>query len=140
MSVLTDIADGVTAALNDHAFSEAFEAQRLHQPSFELAELQDLRVSVVPKSLEIRNAARQYSFFDCTVDIGLQQKVESDERVDELLGLAEEIADHLRIKRLPSVPQAVWMSIEHDPVVAAEHLDQHRQLTSVLSVTYRVKR
>ena len=50
------------------------------------------------------------------------------------------IADHLRLKRLTEYPLAAWMAIEHDPVVASEHLDQHRQLTSVLSVTYRVKR
>ncbi len=97
-------------------------------------------MSVVPKSMEIRNASRQHSFFDCTIDVGLQQKVDDDARVDELLVLAEEIADHLRLQRLDDYPDAAWMSIEHDPVVAAEHLDQHRQLTSVLSVTYRVKR
>jgi hypothetical protein len=140
MSVITDIADAVTDSLNDGSFSEAFTAERLHQPSFELPDLQTLRVSVVPKSLEIRNASRQHSFFDCTIDVGLQQKVDDDTRVDDLLVLAEEIADHLRLQRLADYPQAAWLSIEHDPVVASEHLDQHRQLTSVLSVTYRVKR
>ena len=140
MSVITDIADAVVASLNAGTFSEPFTAERLHQPSFELADLQTLRVSVVPKSLEIRNASRQHSFFDCTIDVGLQQKVDDDTRVDDLLVLAEEIADHLRLQRLADYPQAAWLSIEHDPVVASEHLDQHRQLTSVLSVTYRVKR
>jgi hypothetical protein len=140
MSVITDIADAVVASLNAGTFSESFTAERLHQPSFELADLQTLRVSVVPKSMEIRNASRQHSFFDCTIDVGLQQKVDDDARVDELLVLAEQIADHLRLRRLDDYPEAAWMAIEHDPVVAAEHLDQHRQLTSVLSVTYRVKR
>lgn len=140
MSVITDIADAVTASLNAGTFTETFTAERLHQPSFELTDLQTLRVSVVPKSQEIRNASRQHSFFDCTVDVGIQQKVDDDSRVDELLAFAEEIADHLRLKRLTDYPLAAWMAIEHDPVVASEHLDQHRQLTSVLSVTYRVKR
>ncbi len=140
MSVITDIADAVTESLNSGSFSETFTAERLHQPSFELTELQTLRVSVVPKSVEIRNASRQHSFFDCAIDVGLQQKVDDDARVDELLVLAEEIADHLRLKRLDDYPQAAWVAIEHDPVVASEHLDQHRQLTSVLTVIYRVKR
>ena len=140
MSVITDIADAVTESLNVGTFSEPFTAERLHQPSFELSELQTLRVSVVPKSQEIRNATRQHSFFDCAIDVGLQQKVDDDTRVDELLSLAEEIADHLRLKRLAEYPQAAWVAIDHDPVVASEHLDQHRQLTSVLTVTYRVKR
>jgi len=50
------------------------------------------------------------------------------------------IADHLRLSRLDDYPQAAWLSIAHEPVVASEHLDQNRQLTSVLTVTYRVKR
>ncbi len=140
MSVITDIADAVAASLNAATFSEEFTAERLHQPSFDLPELQTLRVSVVPKSVEIRNGTRQHSFFDCAVDVGIQQKVDNDARVDALLVLAEEIIDHLRLKRLTDYPQAAWMAIGHDPVVSSEHLDQHRQLTSVLTVTYRVKR
>lgn len=142
MSVITDIADAVAASLNDASggFSQEFTAERLHQPTFELAELQTLHVSVVPKSVTITNATRQHSYFDCAIDVGVQQKVDGDAEVDVLLGLVEEIADHLRLKRLADYPQAAWLSIEHDPVVASEHLDQNRQLTSVLTVTYRVKR
>ena len=83
MSVITDIADAVTTSLNAGTFIEDFTAERLHQPSFELPELQTLRVSVVPKSVEIRNATRQHSFFDCAVDVGIQQKIDDDDRVDE---------------------------------------------------------
>ena len=140
MSVITDVADAVASSLNDGTFSMEFIAERLHQPSFELPELADLHVSVVPKSVTITNATRQHSYFDCAVDVGVQQKVNGDSEVDALLGLVEEIADHLRHQRLTDYPQAAWLSIEHDPVVAAEHLDQNRQLTSVLSITYRVKR
>lgn len=140
MSVITDLADAVASSLNDATFSEEFTAERLHQPSFDLAELSELHVSVVPKSQTITNATRQHSFFDCEIDVGVQQKVADDTEVDALLDLVQEIADHLRMKRLPDYPQAGWLAIAHDPVVASEHLDQNRQLTSVLTVTYRVKR
>lgn len=143
MSVITDIADAVAASLNAGSFGMAFNAERLHQPSFNLAELAELHVSVVPKSQTITNATRQHSFFDCAIDIGVQKKLapgNADAEVDALLDLVQEIADHLRIKRLDDYPIAVWLSIEHEPVVASEHLDQNRQLTSVLTVTYRVKR
>jgi dTDP-D-glucose 4,6-dehydratase len=137
---ILQLADAVTASLNAGTFGQQFTALRLHQPSFDLPELQTLRVSVVPKSLTIQNASRQHTFFDCAVDVGIQQKVDNDNRVDELLDLAQEITDHLRLQRLASYPQAAWLAIQHDPVVASEHLDQNRQLTSVLTVTYRVKR
>ncbi len=141
MSVITDIADAVTESLNTGSFSETFTAERLHQPSFDLPELDTLHVSVVPKSLTITNATRHHSYFDCAIDVGIQQRVNGDGEVDALLDLAQEIADHLRMQGL-AIPgaQATWLSIEHDPVVASEHLDQNRQLTSVLTVTYRVKR
>ncbi|MCC6910060.1 MAG: hypothetical protein IT430_19165 [Phycisphaerales bacterium] len=140
MSTLVALADAVAASLNGASFSMPFTAQRLHQPSFDLADLATLRVSVVPKSQTITTASRGNSFFDCAVDVGVQKKVADDAEVDGLLDLVEEIADHLRLKRLDEYPSAAWLSIEHEPVVAAEHLDQNRQLTSVLTVTYRVKR
>jgi len=140
VSVITALADAVAASLNAGSFGMPFTAERLHQPSFDLAELAELHVSVVPKSQTITNATRQHSFFDCAVDVGVQKKVFDDAEVDALLDLIQEIADHLRLKRLDGYPTAAWLSIEHEPVVASEHLDQNRQLTSVLTVTYRVKR
>lgn len=143
MSTLVAIADAVTASLNAGSFGQPFTAERLYQPSFELADLAELTVSVVPKGVTIATASRDGSFFDCAVDIGIQKKIDPDEgdaEIDALVDLAEEIADHLRMKRLEGLPQAVWLSIEHEPVVAAEHLELQRALTSILTVTYRVRR
>lgn len=140
MSTLIAIADAVTASLNAGSFGQPFTAERLYQPAFELADLADLKVSVVPKGVTIATASRDGSYFDCAVDIGIQKKIADDAEIDGLVDLAEEIADHLRMKRLADVPEAVWLSIEHEPVVAAEHLEQQRALTSILTVTYRVRR
>lgn len=140
MSTLVAIADAVTASLNAGSFGTPFTAERLYQPAFELADLADLKVSVVPKDVTIATASRDGSYFDCAVDIGIQKKIADDAEIDGLVDLAEEIADHLRMKRLDDAPEAVWLSIEHEPVVAAEHLERQRTLTSILTVTYRVRR
>lgn len=140
MSTLIAIADAVAASLNAGSFGQPFTAERLYQPAFELADLADLKVSVVPKGVTIATASRDGSYFDCAVDIGIQKKIADDAEIDGLVDLAEEIADHLRMKRLDGLPEAVWLSIEHEPVVAAEHLEQQRALTSILTVTYRVRR
>lgn len=148
MSVLVQIADAVAASINAGAaggvFSEPLEAVRSHRPSFDMQELADLRVSVVPRSTVITALARLQSQYECTVDVGIQQRVPAgdggDARVDALLELAEAIGDHLRHKRLPEFPEAAWSSIAHDPVLAPEHLDERSTLTTVLSVTYRVRR
>ena len=142
MSVIVEIADAVAVAINDGTYAEPVTAQRAYRPSFDLEELGELKVTVVPRSVTTANLARQQSQVDCTVDVGLQQRVDAgdDARLDALLDLAEEIGDHLRHKRLAGYPQAAWVSIEHEPVVAAEHLDERSTLTTVMSVTYRVRR
>ncbi|WP_458789185.1 hypothetical protein [Adonisia turfae] len=142
MSVIVEIADAVAAAINDGTYAEPVTAQRAYRPSFDLEELGMLKVTVVPRSVITANLARQQSQVDCTVDVGLQQRVDAgdDARLDALLDLAEEIGDQLRHKRLTGYPQAAWVSIEHEPVVAGEHLDERSTLTTVMSVTYRVRR
>jgi len=142
MSTIIIVADAVAASLNAGSFSQTFTAARHYQPSFELSDMQALRVSVVPKSVSIASATRQHSFFDFAIDIGVQQKINTNDpvEIDALMDLMDEIADHLRLKRLDGLPEAAWLSIGHEPVFAAEHLDQQRLFTSVLTVTYRIRK
>lgn len=142
MSTLVDIADAVVTCLNAGTFSQAFTAERLYQPAFDLAEMDTLHVSVVPKSMTVESAARDGTFHDCAVDIGIQKKVdpEAPEQIDALMDLVEEISDHLKMRRLEGLPGVMWLSIQNEPVLAREHLEQMRQFTSVLTVVYRVKR
>lgn len=142
MAVITEIADAVVASLSSGSFSQPFTAQRRYQPSFELPEMQTLQVSVVPKSVSITKATRDSGYFDFAIDIGVQKKVNTEAlaEIDALMTLMDEIADRLRLTRLDGAPQAAWLSIQHEPIFAPEHLDQLRQFTSVLTVTYRVAR
>lgn len=140
MNVLVQLADAIADSLNAGSFSQAFTAERLYQPVFDLPDLAGLRVSVVPRSVEITSTTRAKSFFDCTVDIGLQLKIDDDIGIDDLLTLAQEIIDALRGVRPPTMSEAIPLSISHDPVVASEHLEQQRVVTSVISLTYRVMR
>jgi hypothetical protein len=145
VSTITAIADAVAASLNaaPGGFSMPFTAQRAYQPTLTLEDLQDLRVSVVPRSVTIAASSRAQSQYDFAIDVGVQKKLaaaDDEVELDDLLKLAEEIGDHLRFARLDDFPEAAWVSIAQEPVVAAEHLDQHRQFTSILTVTYRVRR
>lgn len=151
MSTITAIADAVAARLNAGTFTMPFTAVRRYQPVFALEDLATLRVSVVPRSLTIVGASRQTSQFDAQIDIVVQKRLSpapgtsggaaSDEaEIDALLALLEEIADWLRFARLTTTPEAVWVGVAQEPVLAGEHLEQHRQFTSTLTVTYRVLR
>jgi hypothetical protein len=142
VSTIVAIADAVAAELNAGAFSEQFMAERLFQPVFELQDLQTLHVSVVPRSATSQGATRGAGFFDYAIDIGVQKKVGTadTEDIESLLGLVEAIADHLRARKLTAFPASSWLKMENVPVYSVEHLDQLRQFTSVLTVTYRVMR
>jgi hypothetical protein len=148
MSTIVAIADAVVERINAGSYSMPVDAVRHHQPTFDLAELETLRVSVVPRSLSITGASRRQQQFDALIDIGVQKRLspapdgpeDEDAEIDGLLDLVEEISDHLRFERLPTAPEAVWVGVTNEPVVAAEHLAQHRQFTSILTVTYRVLR
>ena len=145
MSLVIDIADAVAAELNSApsgTFEQAFTAVRRFLPEFELPDLAELKVSVVPRGLEITGATRSASQYEISIDIGVQKKLgrDVDGEVAGLLVLVEQMADYLRRRTLAGAPRAVWAGIANDPVWAAEHLSEQRVFTSVLTVTYRAIR
>jgi hypothetical protein len=148
VALVIDIADVVVALLNgdDADFSQDFEAQRKVRPSFELADLTDLRVTVVPKAVETSIASRSLSQYDVQVDVGIQKKLPAgaDEEVEvaTMCGLVEEVADFLKGKPLEGDGwRASWVRpAVNEPVYSTEHLAEKRVFTSVLTLTYRVMR
>ena len=140
MPTIIDIADAVAAELASGEFSESFTPERRVLPDCELADLKDLRVTVVPRGVEITGASRTLSHHDVQIDIGVQKKVGNDLDADvtELLGLVEEIAEFLTRRPLAAVPQACWVKTANEPVYAPDHLAEKRLFTSVVTLTYRL--
>jgi hypothetical protein len=142
MALVIDIADAVTAELNAApagTFDPAITAVRRVLPEFDLADLAGLKVSVVPKALEITGSTRSTSQYEIAVDIGVQKKLgkDLDAEVAALGTLMDQIADYLRRRPLTAAPFAAWVRTQNDPVYAPEHLAAQRVFTSVLTVTYR---
>jgi hypothetical protein len=143
VSTIAAIADAVAAHINAGTFSQPLTAVRMFQPAFTLEDLKDLRVSVVPRTLQMSPVTRDSLAIEYVVDVGVQKKLPADNAdaaIDELLELVEAIADHLRFQRLEGLPDAAWVGISNEPVVSGEAIEQHRVFTSVLSVTYRERR
>ena len=139
MSRITDIADAVVAELNAGSFSETLGAERAYQPTFDLKEMKDLHVTVVPKSVTTAVASRADDQVDFAIDIGIQKKLGSDAgaEADVLMALVAEIAAFLNRRRLATAPDVIWVSTANEPIFSPEHFEQLRQFTSVLTVTYR---
>ena len=104
--------------------------------------MQQLRVTVVPKSLTTLPGGRAHNQHDFAIDVAVQKKLDTadNSEIDDLMTLVDELADHLRFKRLTDYPNAVWLKTENQPVYAQEHLQELRQFTSILTFTFRVMR
>ena len=131
------LADAVAAEINTGSFSVPISAQRLLLPEFELADLAQLKVTVVPKSVEMATLTRQTMVYEVAIDVGIQKKLsgEVDTELPGLLALAEEINVFLR-KR--SIAGAVWTRSSINPIYARDHLAQSRVFTSVITITYKI--
>ena len=140
MSVVTRMAKAVADELNrDQEFSVPFDAVFSVKPGYELKELDDLRVVVVPKTLEIERVSRISSKYLVTVDIGIMQrlgKLTPEEAVETLGDLVDEIADFLADRSLEEFKAATFVSITNDPIYVPEFLTQNRTFMSVLTVKY----
>ena len=142
MAMILTIADAVVAELNGHTFSLPFTATRTYVPRFDLADMATLRVTVVPKGLEITSGSRGKDQHDYRVDVGVQQKFSEGDaaELDPLMGLVEEIADHFRNLVLDTDPEAACVKVENGPIYAQEHMREGRLFTSVLTLTFRTWR
>ncbi|AQT67942.1 hypothetical protein STSP2_01094 [Anaerohalosphaera lusitana] len=140
MSVSIKLADAIVAELNGHQFSKAFTAERKLLPEFSLAQLKDLTVTVVPRSVDTTNASRAMRQYEHQVDVGIQKKLTGkvDDELPGLMTLTEEIAEFFACLALPDVPNAVWAGCHNEPIYSPSHLSEHRTFFSILTLTYKV--
>ncbi len=145
-SIITTVADAVAAELNAAAegtFSQAFTAQRAYLPIFDLKDMVDLHVTVVPKSVSTEASSRSTSQEEYQIDVAVQQKVASLEAadIDPLMALVQEIVDFWRLRRvMVAALPAVCIKAASLPVYAPEHLSQLQQFTSIVTLTFRMVR
>ena len=139
-SEITTATDAVVAALNDHSFSQPFTARRCYVPVFDLKDMKNLHVTVVPRGVEMTNANRSMLQSGVQIDVAIQQKLPASADpagdsafIDALMGLVEEIVDFIRTTS--RFGDAAWVKMENTPIYSTEHLEQLRQFTSVLTLT-----
>ena len=78
-------------------------------PRYEVSELSELKVTVVPRSYEMTNLTRAATEYDFSIDIGIQKKLTTadvETECTELYPLVDEIIDFLRNRQLAQTPWA----------------------------------
>jgi len=143
MSIILEVADAVVSELNSSpvdTFDYPFVAKRLLYPEFSLEELEELKVSVVPRAMETDPSSRLYVTHEFTVDVGIQKRLggEIEAEVESMLKLTEEINAYLRWRPLKAKEGLSWAKGKNDPLYVPEHLVNERVFTSVITITYRM--
>lgn len=139
MTIRTDIAEAVTNTLNAGSFTPAFTAERSRLPVHDVRSLKGLTVMVVPKGLDEQPANRTDTQIDVSVDVAVQQKCDrSNEAVDRLADLVEQIIRYMRRRPLTGATYARYLSTENAMPYYPPHLEDEGVFTSVITLTYRV--
>lgn len=141
MISIAQIAEAVATEINAGTFTPAVTAVRSFRPQFDLKDLSDLKVTVVPKAIEASPADRSRLQRDCRIDVAVQKRVSATDasaEMDDLLQLADDIVAHMARRPLADQPAARWLAVSQKPIYAVDHLEQYSVFTAVIELTYRI--
>lgn len=144
MSLIIDLCTDIAEALTAHEFSMKFTAHVEPVPRRDIQGVRKLEVFVFPDWETRTRESRDLWTVDHAVNIGVMKHIELASRVEEVckvMNLVDEITRFILDTRLPHVPQAQPMRLNHQlnqrPYYFWEHLQQYSTFTSVLSVVYK---
>jgi len=134
-----DLADQVVLTLNDGGYQPAFTAVRKLFPFYELKDLTQLHVTVLPKSVNMAVSTRTKDELDYQIDVAVQKTVKTpdDAEINSLMQLALAIAKSFRGKVYPDF-NAVCIKQSIDPLYSIEHIQPPSVFTSVITLDFKV--
>jgi hypothetical protein len=137
--MVLQLAEKIVQTLNAGSFTLPFTAIRTLFPFYELKDLSTLRVTVVPKAVNIATATRSSSEFDYQIDIAIQKAVKSpdDAEVTALTELALAIAKSFRNKVYQDIG-AVCFKQSIDPLYSVEHIQPPSVFTSIITLNFKI--
>ena len=146
-STLREIADALADGLDAETFTSVATqpaVERVNWPDYTIEEMVDPVIAVMPGTLTIERVDRTHHQYDYQATVFVGRHTPSDEMADDMLDLAEEIADAIRAH---SWDQAVvWPSGVTTPVEVAIEINPDDALhdrnvwRAVITATYRTFR
>lgn len=130
MSEVLKIAEAVAAELVD------YHAEVVFFPEFELRELDEMRVVIVPLSTEYKTLSRAAHEELLKVQIGFLKRGRED-NLPDLLRLVEGLGLGFLNKKLAG---ATCVCVAYNPIYSAEHLRERGQFTSVIELSFKLIR
>lgn len=127
MSEILKIAEAVTAEL------EKYKAELLFFPEFELRELDEMRIVVVPVGTQYKTLSRSSHEELPKVQLGVLKRG-CEDTLSELLQFVEALGLGFLNKKLAG---ATCVCVAYNPIYSPDHLRERGQFTSVIELTFK---
>lgn len=127
MSEVLKIAEAVASELAE------YNAQLVFFPEFELRELEEMRVAVVPTGTEYKIVSRNSHEEILKVSVGFLKRGCEDE-LPELLKLVEGLGLGFLGKKCAN---ATCVTVAFNPIYSPDHLRERGQFTSVIELAFK---
>lgn len=146
-STLREIADALADGLDAETFTSVATqpaVERVNWPDYTIEEMVDPVIAVMPGTLTIERVDRTHHQYDYQAVVFVGRHTPSDEMADDMLDLAEEIADAIRAHTWDQA--VVWPSGVTTPVEVAIEINPDDALhdrnvwRAVITATYRTFR
>ena len=127
MSEILKIAEAVTAEL------EKYNAELLFFPEFELRDLDEMRIVVVPVGTQYKTLSRSSHEELPKVQLGVLKRG-CEDTLSELLQFVEALGLGFLNKKLAG---ATCVCVAFNPIYSPDHLRERGQFTSVIELTFK---
>lgn len=127
MSAVITLAEAVAGALED------YHAEVLFFPEYELRDIEEMKVVVVPLSEEYKPLSRTQHEEILKVQVGFLKRGGEDE-LPELLRTVEGLGLGFLNKKLVG---ATCVGVAYNPIYSPEHLRERGQFTSVIELSFK---
>lgn len=138
-SIVVQIAEALKDQLEVATFSLPVTVKRAYSPSYDLKDMDGVRLTVVPEGNLITNLDRSRFANEVSVDVAVQRKIASDDpaTVDPLMDLMQEVIDLVKGNRgLATTPVASFKRAEAKAIYSPSHVAEKRLFTAVSTFTY----
>lgn len=139
------VADALAASLTAASYTGAYTAitaTRAYVPEYEGADMDTLKVSVIPGNVEITQVTHGADLFEFEVHVMLAKRFSSTSELDALVDLRSQIADRIRSNALPAANPAMpagaqWYGIANNVTFDRDTLMNQSIFLADIAVTYR---
>lgn len=140
MATVTGIADALVEQLSDMEFGDGIDPYvvRAYFPNRDRDQLAQLTLTVMPRGMEVELIGRPAVLQkDVTIDIGVQQRIETGDEDAIAAGVAVVEAIASALPGTSPIADVTCIGVEIDPMVSQDHATNLRVFTGIVTARYR---